>query len=375
MVDSRSAHADPCAFWAVSGLPEITPGADLAALIRSASNLKAGDILVISSKIVAKSLGLHRPGRTPAQRTELLREQSLRIVAGRRTARGITLIGQSAAGPVQANMGIDDSNCAPGSALPLPADCDAQARLLRAQLGSAPLGVIISDTSGRPWRCGQSDFAVGAAGVIALADLRGARDCHGQTLRVTETAIADELAAAADLVKGKLGHTPVAVLRGLEHLVTIADGPGAATLLRPAEQDWFRLGHVEAIWAALGVDLESWQDWPSAHPESPPGHPAKHPPAVLDLISINRALTVAQLGLPSEVRLRLEPDPANPPAAATTEIPQPWRICLDGEPFWRGVAAQRLQLALHAEGITAELAPEGLVLSAVTIPNPAQRGK
>jgi coenzyme F420-0:L-glutamate ligase / coenzyme F420-1:gamma-L-glutamate ligase len=139
----------------------------------------------------------------------------------------------------------------------LPKDPDASARALRArlrELTGARVGVILSDTAGRAWRDGQIDFALGAAGVAVTDDLRGAVDTHGQPLEVTVRAVADELAAAADLVKGKLLAVPAAVIRGADALVSHDDGPGAAVLLRPAREDWFRYGHVEAVTASLGLD-------------------------------------------------------------------------------------------------------------------------
>jgi coenzyme F420-0:L-glutamate ligase/coenzyme F420-1:gamma-L-glutamate ligase len=145
---------------------------------------------------------------------------------------------------------------APGTVLILPADPDASARTLRAALGARTgrrVGVVLSDTLGRPWRQGQADAAIGAAGVLVVDDLRGGTDSYGNPLEATMRAVADEIAALADLVKGKLGGIPAAVLRGLPDLVTDEDGPGAAALLRPGDQDWFRLGHVEAVRAALGA--------------------------------------------------------------------------------------------------------------------------
>jgi coenzyme F420-0:L-glutamate ligase / coenzyme F420-1:gamma-L-glutamate ligase len=176
---------------------------------------------------------------------------------------------QSAAGPVMAAAGVDTSNTTPGTALLLPRDPDASARALRARLrrlGAPEIAVVVSDTAGRPWRVGQTDFALGCAGLRVIDDLRGTPDASGTLLQVTERAVADEVAALADLVKGKASGLPAAVVRGLAAYVTSDDGPGARALLRESSSDWFRLGHVEAVRAALGVPPENIEP-PSVTPE------------------------------------------------------------------------------------------------------------
>jgi coenzyme F420-0:L-glutamate ligase/coenzyme F420-1:gamma-L-glutamate ligase len=150
---------------------------------------------------------------------------------------------------VLAAAGVDSSNTPEGFVLLLPEDPDASARdlaqALRARFGVS-IGVVITDTLGRPWRQGQTDVAIGAAGIRVLDDLRGTADASGKRLDVTVAASADEIAGAADLVKGKAGGLPVAIVRGLGHLVGDLDLPGAASIVRPANEDMFRLGTQEA---------------------------------------------------------------------------------------------------------------------------------
>jgi coenzyme F420-0:L-glutamate ligase/coenzyme F420-1:gamma-L-glutamate ligase len=225
----------------VTGLPEVTEGADLAALIAGAApDLRDGDILVVTSKIVSKAEG--RVAAVP--REQAIAAETARVVA----RRGPTTIAQTRHGLVLAAAGVDESNTAPGTVVLLPADPDGSARRLRAALQQRTgrrLGVIITDTMGRPWRSGQTDNAVGAAGVIPVRDYRGQADPYGNVLEVTAAALADEIAAAADLVKGKVRRIPVAVVRGLADLVTGPDGPGARALIRPAADDMFRFGSAD----------------------------------------------------------------------------------------------------------------------------------
>ena len=256
---------------ALPGLPEVREGDDVAALVLQACSdagleLADGDVVVVSSKVVSKASGLSvgAPLRDASVAAE-----TVRVVARRRTPRGLAQVVESAAGPVMAAAGVDLSNTAPGTALLLPRHPDACARDLRArlhQLGAPRLAVVVSDTAGRPWRVGQTDFALGCAGLRAIDDLRGTTDVSGTLLQVTERAVADEVAALADLVKGKAQSLPVAIVRGLAAYVTTDDGPGARALLREPSSDWFRLGHVEAVLAALGVALDDAEP-PSVTPE------------------------------------------------------------------------------------------------------------
>lgn len=239
--------------FALAGLPEVTAGADLAGLIEAAANaprgpgLADGDVLVVTSKIVSKAEGR---GVAAADREAAIDAETVRVVA----RRGPLRIVENRQGLVMAAAGVDASNTPPGTVLLLPRDPDRSAReladALRARTG-ASVGVIISDTFGRVWRDGLVDQAIGTAYVTPVDDLRGRRDSHGNALAVTVTALADELAAAGELVKGKLGGVPVAVVRGLASLVTPDAGPGAGVLLRPPAQDLFSLGTAEARASAV----------------------------------------------------------------------------------------------------------------------------
>jgi len=238
---------------AVPGLPEIGAGDDLAALIAAAlsaagQDARDGDILVITSKVISKAEGRV----VEAAREDAIAAETVRVVA----RRGATTIAQTRHGLVLAAAGVDASNTAPGTVVLLPEDPDESARrlrkALRARLG-VTVGVVVTDTMGRPWRAGQTDTAIGAAGVLPLRDHRGEPDTFGNTLEVTVAAVADEIAAAGDLVKGKALQIPVALLRGLADLVTDADGPGARALVRPAAEDMFRLGAADVLAARRTV--------------------------------------------------------------------------------------------------------------------------
>ncbi|GAA0683804.1 coenzyme F420-0:L-glutamate ligase [Kitasatospora atroaurantiaca] len=231
----------------VEGLPEIDADSDLGALIAKAGEFEDGDILLVTSKIVSKAEGrvLHAADREAA-----IDAETVRVVA----RRGPVRIVENRNGLVMAAAGVDASNTAPGTVLLLPEDPDASARALRErlqQLTGRRLAVIITDTFGRPWRNGLTDVAIGAAGLPVLEDHRGRTDSHGNELAMTVTATADELAAAADLVKGKATGTPVAVVRGLAQLVTPEDGDGTRPLIRAATDDMFRLGTSEAVREAV----------------------------------------------------------------------------------------------------------------------------
>ena len=233
--------------WTLAGIPEIVAGDDLARLVGDRlENPRGGDIVVVTSKIVSKAEGRQV---TSASREQAIIDETVRLVASREHAGGVTRIVENRLGLVLAAAGVDASNTPEGTVLLLPLDPDASAlalcRALRGRFG-VPLGVVISDTLGRPWRLGQTDAAIGAAGIRVLDDLRGTRDAGGRGLEVTITAVADEIAAAADLVKGKAAGLPVAIVRGLGHLVGELEEPGARSIIRPAEQDLFRLGSDEA---------------------------------------------------------------------------------------------------------------------------------
>jgi coenzyme F420-0:L-glutamate ligase/coenzyme F420-1:gamma-L-glutamate ligase len=231
----------------IPGIPEILPGADLGALIsgaitESGPELRDGDILVVTSKAVSKAEGRV----VTSTREDAIAAETVRVVA----RRGATTIAQTRHGFVLAAAGVDESNTAPGTVVLLPADPDESARrlrkALRARLGVS-VGVIVTDTMGRPWRAGQTDTAIGAAGVLPVRDHRGEADAFGNMLEVTVAAVADEIAAAGDLVKGKALQLPVALVRGLSALVIDEDGPGARALVRAAADDMFRLGAADVI--------------------------------------------------------------------------------------------------------------------------------
>jgi coenzyme F420-0:L-glutamate ligase/coenzyme F420-1:gamma-L-glutamate ligase len=228
---------------AVPGLPEISQGADLAKLIAGAAqDLRDGDIVVVTSKIISKADG--RVVR--ADRQDAIDAETVRVVA----RRGPTTIAQTRHGLVLAAAGVDRSNTAPGTVVLLPTDPDGSARRLRAglaELTGAEVGVLITDTMGRPWRNGQTDTAIGAAGVLPIRDHRGEADSFGNLLEVTMAAVADEIASAAELVKGKSDQVPVAIVRGLAELVTSEPGPGAAALVRSPADDMFRLGAADVL--------------------------------------------------------------------------------------------------------------------------------
>ncbi|WP_307812792.1 coenzyme F420-0:L-glutamate ligase [Phycicoccus sp. CSK15P-2] len=244
------------------GVPEVGPGDDLGALLVDALtaaglDLRAGDCLAVSSKVVSKARGLTWEG----ERGEAVTAQTRRVVAERRGLTGVTRVVEAAAGPVMAAAGVDASNTGPGGqVLLLPPDPDAEAASLRDALrvaaglpGDAALAVVLTDTAGRPWRAGLTDFALGAAGLSVLEDLRGGTDHDGRPLLVTARALADEVAAAADLVKGKADGVPAALVRGLPSEWLTVGADGARTLVRTGPGDWFALGHAEAVREALGV--------------------------------------------------------------------------------------------------------------------------
>jgi coenzyme F420-0:L-glutamate ligase/coenzyme F420-1:gamma-L-glutamate ligase len=229
---------------ALEGIGEVHEGDDLAELVAAAySGLQDGDILVVTSKVVSKAEGRVVRG---VDREEAIDGEAARLVA----RRGPLRIVETRHGLVMAAAGVDASNTEPGSLVLLPVNPDASARgirtALRQRLGVS-LGVLVSDTMGRPWRTGQTDQAIGAAGVAVTDDLRGSADPYGNRLEVTEPAVADEIASAAQLALGKTRRRPVAVVRGLGHLVTADDGPGAAALVRPRREDLFPLGTYDVL--------------------------------------------------------------------------------------------------------------------------------
>ncbi len=234
--------------FGVGGLPEFVAGDDLAQILGDALEgvVEEGDILAVTSKVVSKVEGRQV---LAADREDAITAETVRVVATRVHPGGTTRIVENRLGMVLAAAGVDASNTPEGVVLLLPQDPDASAlRLcsaLRERFGLS-VGVLVTDTLGRPWRAGQTDVAIGAAGIRVMDDLRGTTDASGRRLDATIAATADELAGAADLVKGKALGMPVAVIRGMGHLVTGLDEPGARSIVRPANEDMFRLGSAEA---------------------------------------------------------------------------------------------------------------------------------
>jgi coenzyme F420-0:L-glutamate ligase/coenzyme F420-1:gamma-L-glutamate ligase len=244
--------------WGLEGIGEVHAGDELAVhvldgLAATEIALTDGDVVAVASKVVSKALGL--AVRAPT-RDAAIAGETVRVVAERVGPRGTTRIVRSRPGPVLAAAGVDASNVEVGTVLTLPQDPDGAARDLRRALQTRTgrrIGVVVTDTMGRPWRDGQVDAALGVAGLVVVDDLRGRTDRYGNPLEVTVRAVADEIAALADLVKGKLADRPAALVRGLDAFVTADDGPGAAALLRDGDADWFRHGHLDAVRAAVGV--------------------------------------------------------------------------------------------------------------------------
>lgn len=241
--------ADTVEILPVPGLPEFRPGDDVAAAIVAAAPwLRDDDILVVTSKVLSKSEGRivaapTDPEERDALRRRLIDDEAVRVLA----RKGRTLITENAIGLIQAAAGVDGSNVDAAELALLPVDPDGSARALRSRLRELlgiTVGVVITDTMGRAWRNGQTDAAIGAAGLAVLHGYAGAHDQHGNELVVTEVAVADEIAAAADLVKGKLTGVPVAVVRGLRPR---DDGSSGHTLVRAGEEDLFWLGTEEAL--------------------------------------------------------------------------------------------------------------------------------
>ncbi|MEV5002679.1 coenzyme F420-0:L-glutamate ligase [Nocardioides sp. LML1-1-1.1] len=234
---------------APDGVPEITAGTDLAAVLLPLLDLADGDVLVVTSKVVSKAEGRVVAG----ERDDWIAAETLRVVA----LRGATRIVRNRLGLTMAAAGIDASNVAAGSVVLLPEAPDASARALRraiAERTGANVAVVVTDTAGRAWREGQTDIAIGAAGLRVLESFAGQVDAHGNELAVTAPAVADEIAGAVELAQGKLGARPCAVVRGRADLVLPAGeaGPGAAALIRPEGADLFGYGAREAVVRAVG---------------------------------------------------------------------------------------------------------------------------
>jgi len=289
-------HPGPVTITPLTGMPEVRAGDDLAALVvaaldRCGLTLADGDILAVSSKVASKALGLTAP---PTDKAAVIAAETVRVVAERLAGEHITRIVESAAGPVMAAAGVDASNTGGRDVLLLlPHDpdevCRALAEALRRATGVDRVGVVLTDTAGRPWRTGQTDFALGADGVTVLDDLRGSVDADGRPLLVTARAIADELAAAADLVKGKTSAVPVALVRGLGRYVVGGSAGGTQSradrrlgLVRSGRSGGGQGGPRCAPWRASrsrggptgvrGHDLPASAPRPRCRVPAPPGH-------------------------------------------------------------------------------------------------------
>jgi len=231
--------------WPVEGLPEIAHDDDLAAMLTEplrSMGARDGDVVAVTQKIVSKAEGRVVPDRGDGRSMWVTRE-TRRVVA----RRGDLIIAETHHGFVCANAGVDTSNVEEGFVSLLPVDPDASAEALRAslaqRLGLSRLGVVITDTFGRPWRNGLVNVAIGCAGLPAIIDLRGNADHHGRALEVTVVALADEVAAASGLVMGKSARVPVALIRGVD---LTAGAPGRAVdLIRAPDEDLFREGVIE----------------------------------------------------------------------------------------------------------------------------------
>lgn len=240
----------------VAGLPEFATGMSVGAEIAARAELANGDVVVVSQKVVSKAEGRVRRlssvapgdeacrladtlGKEPAL-VQLILDESKEVL---RAERGVLIV-ETRHGFVCANAGIDRSNLPEADTVALlPEDPDASARRIRAELQAASGGrvaVVVSDSFGRAWRLGQSEVAIGCAGLMPLDDWRGRADAEGRELEATSIAVADEAAAAADLVRDKASRVPAAVIRGLGRFVTTEDGPGGAALRRPPDEDLFR---------------------------------------------------------------------------------------------------------------------------------------
>ena len=338
----------------LEGIPEVRPGDDLARLLleavrRAGLELADGDVLAVTSKVVAKAEGRLVPlPADPAARERVLAEtvaaETARVVA----RRGRLVIAETRHGLVGANALVDASNAGGDRLVLLPADPDASAARLRAtlaELDGHDVAVVVTDTLGRPWRLGQTDVAVGLAGMGAVDDWRGRTDGDGRPLEVTEVAVADEVAAAADLVKGKASRVPAALLRGVPR----PEGDGAARdLVRPPADDLFRT-------AGTAEDLIAFLEG------APP--PAAFLPDPVEEALLDRAVAAAgAVPLPGGGRLRVVPVPAEARPAALAAVPALLACYLDppapaGTELAAGGAVRTLLLALHALGIAARFQP------------------
>jgi coenzyme F420-0:L-glutamate ligase/coenzyme F420-1:gamma-L-glutamate ligase len=332
----------------VPGIGDVTPGADLAALITAAAPwLADGDVVVVTSKVVSKAEGRlvpvpPEPGpERDAARDAAIDGETARVVA----RRGPMRIVQTHHGLVLAAAGVDESNVDRSHLVLLPADPDASAAALRArirELSDVDVAVVVSDTMGRPWRIGQTDVAIGAAGIGAVRDYRGEPDAYGNILDVTQVAVVDELAAAADLVKGKASQVPVAVVRGLT-FARDAEG-GARALVRAGPEDMFALGTAEARADGLRLAATLPDDAPFGDADLPPGAVEQ----ALSTVDIKVDVLTASH---RKVTLRPGGDPRRPARA--------------------GADIHRLRTALAAAGLASTWTDDDSLFGIITVGMPA----
>lgn len=346
----------------VPGIGEVIPGADLADVIAAAAPwLRDGDVLVVTSKIVSKAEGrlVPVPPDGPARdraRADAIAGETARVVA----SRGQTRIVATQHGFVMAAAGVDTSNVESSQLALLPKDPDASARALRAALAErhgVRVAVVISDTMGRPWRNGLTDVALGAAGIAPLRDHRGETDPYGNELHLTQVAVVDELAAAAELVKGKTDQVPVAVVRGLA-VGLDGDGPGVvATLVRDAAQDMFSLGTAEARAAGLRDAATLATDplsgagpiGPAGPRRSEPRRPGDRwesgPREPVDPAAVERAIATVTEHVAPGTSIRPRPPPGDVITCAPPDPADPAALVRFGADL------HRLRAALAAEGL------------------------
>jgi coenzyme F420-0:L-glutamate ligase / coenzyme F420-1:gamma-L-glutamate ligase len=224
----------------VPGIPEIHPGDVLAEVIAHHAELADGDVVVVTQKIVSKAEGrlVAVDPDDPRSHTQVILDESVRVLR----QRGDLLVTETRHGFVCANSGVDRSNLDSGWAALLPVDSDRSARRIRDGLrarAGVEVAVIVSDTFGRAWRRGLTDVAIGCAGIAAIVDLRGGADANGRELQVTEVCVADEVAAAAELVMGKASGIPVAIVRGID-AAWLRESSVHDEIVRPYAEDLFR---------------------------------------------------------------------------------------------------------------------------------------
>ena len=348
---SSAGRPPPVTLTPLLGFPEVRRGDDLAGLVLKALqhngiDLHDGDVLVVSSKVASKAMGLSAP---VARRDEAVLSQTARVVAERMMPAGVARIVETLAGPVMAAAGVDSSNTADASiVLLLPDDPDAVAAQLRGGIETGwaslsgtqlALGVVLSDTAGRPWRIGQVDFALGAAGIHVIDDLRGSTDSDGRVLSVTERCVADEIAAAADLVKGKATGIPVAHIRGLGRYVSDGEPTsGAGSLVRTGPDDWFAYGAFEAVRAALGVE------------------PGSAEAISVGIRSIGTETVADKARRALRVTLLMCPGTTGHVDGDTIRLTAP-------DDYTLGVATARAEVALRSEGLTTTSTPSRVTVS------------